>query len=180
MNSKLALWLLIGLGICVAAVLACLLVTVVGVEAAWAAAISGGFVSVVSVVVTREYELKARIREEQSPKKVPIYEEFMQFAQRAVLRPHNQEPLKDEELTKAVVRFTLEFVTWGSDSVLRSFIEFSKSLCTSTTPESCNKAVLSLERLMFDIRRDLGHKNRKLRPKDILGLFTKDTDNRSS
>ncbi|MDU2353332.1 MAG: hypothetical protein E7D92_01810, partial [Anaerococcus sp.] len=64
---------------------------------------------------------------------------------------------------------------WGSDEVVRKWIEIRTSSLNSDSNSINNLFVL--EDIIFLIRKDLGQKNKGLKRGDILSFFINDIDN---
>jgi hypothetical protein len=68
---------------------------------------------------------------------------------------------------------------WGSDEVLKQFYLFRNmalNLPSNSSQEIGGELIIQFEQLLFSIRRDLGHKNNKLKKGTILGLFINDLE----
>jgi hypothetical protein len=132
-------------------------------------------VSVITVVVGRILEKRALIEKEHREQKIPIYMELLGFLFRFLMGEKTGRTPSEKEVLEFVELFNQKFMVWGSDSVLKSWVEYRKHFA-SGEPSDTKTAMLLLEKLIREIRRDLGHKNRNLVPGDILSLFINDID----
>lgn len=138
------------------------------------AAAATGAVSVVSLTISKAYETQTAIRQELRAKKTPIYEGIVETLFRALYAGKlGKQPLSEQDLMKFFAETTERLTIWGSDELVRAFGSF-KQVCAAR-PES-KDVIFSFERLLFAIRRDLGHKNRGLGRGSILRLFVNDID----
>ncbi len=140
-------------------------------------AVSGTImISVFSLIIANLYEKKKIIREEQSEKKRDIYTKFIYFIFDTLFAGELKEKKKtNEEIIAFLVGFMQELIPWGGDQVVNSFVAFRQTTITATDPKS-PLLLLSLEELLFAIRKDLGHSNKGLNKGDILRLFINDVD----
>lgn len=142
-----------------------------GIVAAFAAII----ISLVSLILSKYYERKAEIRKEHRDKKVPIYEEFIHFwfkilfAQKAGEAPPNE-----QDIIKFLNDFTQKLMIWGSDSVVKAFSIFREKLINIDPKNPPTEGMILFEKMLYEIRKDLGHKNKNLKQGDILALFIND------
>lgn len=131
-------------------------------------------VSVFSIVWQRRVERLQRLEEEHREQKVPIYEEFMGLWFRVLFSDKMGEPKPTEhELLKFFKEFTEKLMTWGSDAVIREYSTF-RQMAVDPDAEPGIGQMLQFEKVLFAIRRDLGHKNRELAEGDLLALFVND------
>ena len=142
-----------------------------------ATAIVAGFVavivSIVSVVLSKSYDRKREIEQAQRANKAEIYEALLKFVFGHVfMAQHPDQAPSDAEGFDFFNRFTQRVIVWGSDDVLRQFSKWKFSMNDSDP----NAVVFEMEKLLFAIRKDMGHKNAGLRRGDILRIFTPDIE----
>ncbi|WP_430109287.1 hypothetical protein [Paenibacillus sp. B1-33] len=145
------------------------------VAAALIAASATIVVSVLSVVVAKYYEKKRAIEQEHRNKKIPMYEEFVEFLFKILMNKKLEgEPLTEQEMLKFMSAFTQKLLVWGSDDVV---LHWSKYRMMSINDKSdAMENMFQMEELLYAIRRDTGHKNKKHKKGDILKLFINDID----
>lgn len=151
----------------------------VSAEASVAAAVVAGsatvLVSILSLVVGKLLESRAKVREEHRQKKIPVYEELIEFLFQVLFAQKlGKEPLSETEINQFFAQFTPRLVIWGAGGVIKSFgdmREFSPQLAESERPV---EVMFLYERVLFEIRRDLGHSRTELQKGELLRLFITD------
>jgi len=151
----------------------------VSAQAPVAAAVVAGsatvLVSILSLVLGKFLENRAKLREEHRQKKVPVYEELIAFMFRVLFAQKlGKEPVSEAELNQFFAQFTPRLVIWGAGGVIKSFgdlRELSSQLAESERPV---EVMFLYERVLLEIRRDLGHSATELRKSDLLRLFITD------
>jgi len=139
------------------------------------AALTAVTISVVSLMLSKSYERKADIVKQHREKKVPIYEESINFwFQVFMAEKAGEKPPTEQETIKFLTDFTRHLIVWGSDSVLKSFTIFREFLISDEGKKTPTEGMLLFEQYLFEIRKDLGHKNKDLGRGDILALFIND------
>lgn len=142
------------------------------VAAAIVAASATVLVSVFSVLISKYLEQRAKIVQEIRDKKIPVYEELINFVFKIVKSTKKGDQLAEDEIENFMFNFTQQVIVWGSDSVLQAFYKFKHN---DDSGDGLQVA-LRMEELLLAIRRDLGHDNKGLSQGKILGLFINDFD----
>lgn len=142
-----------------------------------ATAIITGFgavvISIVSVLLSKHYERKRSIEEAQRAKKAEIYEDLLKFVFSHVFASKFPDQVPSEvDGMNFFNTFTQRAIVWGSDDVLKQYARWKFSM---NNPDQ-NSLVFEMEKLFFEIRKDMGHKNAGLRRGDILKIFTPDIE----
>lgn len=134
-------------------------------------------ISVLSLIISKQWEIKKGIQQAQLDRKIPVYEGFMKFWFEKFLKQKTDAPQNyEKEILKFVTEFTQKLMLWGSDRVLKEYCKFRR-LAVHIDPKERPKDIMFLfENLLFAIRRDTGHKNRGFRKGDLLALFLTDVD----
>ncbi len=149
------------------------------------------FVAVIANFGTKIYERRQQIQEEQRAKKAEVYSEFMAFWFRLLTgneagkedapqengkSSDGDEAKKEGELpafqneVEAYLRgFTHQLVAWGSERFIREYVVFKQKITHDT-----GDALLNFEKVLLEIRRDLGYKNKGLNRGDLLKVFLED------
>lgn len=144
------------------------------VAAAIVAAMATVIVTVISVSLGKYYERKRLIEQELRGKKIPMYEEFVEFLFRLLMADKmTGKPMTEKEMMDFFGRFTQKLMVWGSDEVVKQWSSYR--LLLSKGIQSFD-SMFELEKLLFAIRRDTGHKNKNVGRGDLLGLFINDID----
>ena len=71
-----------------------------------------------------------------------------------------------------VLYFSKELTLWGSDKVIKQWIEFRNTDFINSDDK--NEVVYKLGGIIFEIRKDMGHKMKDVKEKDILSMFIND------
>ncbi len=130
-------------------------------------------VSVITVVAGRALEQRALIEKEHRERKIPIYIELLSFLFRFLMGEKTGETPTEKDVFDFVAHFNRDFMVWGADNVLKAWVEFRKNAIVGPS-ENTVGSMLLLEKLIREIRLDLGHKNKNLLDGDILSLFIND------
>lgn len=129
------------------------------------------FISVLSIVLGKVYEAKSLVQKEHREKKVPVYEDLMQFMFRILMSSKTGEAVSEKEMMDFMFSFNQRMMVWGSDEVLASWVAWRKSATSGSEPFGL---MFRYEKLILAIRQDLGHRNKKLDTGDVLSLFIND------
>lgn len=136
-------------------------------------------VSVLTLVLSKQWERRLEIEQEHRKQKLPIYEEFMAFWFKVLLsHKPGMNPVSEEEMVEFFSTFTQKLIVWGSDEVLKEYSTFRRqSYVLAEQPSSAHlEPLLIFEQPLYAIRSDVGHKNRDLKLGDLLALFITDVD----
>jgi hypothetical protein len=148
--------------------------------AAIATASATVLVALVTLMGSRYLEGRANRRQEQQAKRIPVYEKFVAGILDiigATRAPGDRAEPTPENVYPVFGRFTESLVIWGSDDVIREWVDYRAAIFTApgdATPEEQVKSLLLLEDLFLAIRRDLGLRNKSIRRGDILRLWIND------
>ena len=143
------------------------------VEAGIVAGAATILVSVVSVLFSKHLEQKLIIRKEHREKKIPVYEELINFIFRVLYaQKEGQSQISEKELIETYSRLTQNAIIWASDDVVRALHRFRVASLTGS--ENFLPLALAVEDLFFAIRRDLGHKNKDISSGQLLGMVIND------
>ncbi|MFB5761542.1 hypothetical protein [Paenibacillus medicaginis] len=146
------------------------------VAAALIAASATIVVSVLSVVIAKYYEKKRAIELELRNKKIPIYEEFVEFLFKLLMNKKLEgKPMTEQEVLKFMSGFTQKLLVWGSDDVVLQWSKYRNMFVLEDNPDT-RKTMWQMEQLLIAIRKDTGHKNKAYKKGDILKLFINDVD----
>ena len=135
------------------------------------------FASVLTVVLSKVWELKIKNLQENRGKKEPIYEELLSFLFKIVKATKKGETVSEDEMEDFIFNFTEKVMIWGSDDVINAFYNFKKvGANTEISGNSDVKIADAIEELILAVRKDLGHSNNGLNKGKLLGLFIVDYD----
>lgn len=130
------------------------------------AAVATLIVAVVTVVGGKWLERKALIAKELRDKKVPVYEDLIEFIFKVFNETNQGKSTPPDEFSAFFFEFTQRLIIWGSDEVVCKWVAFRRS--TDGEPQVL---LAAMENVLEAIRRDLGHKNSNLKSGDLLSLF---------
>jgi hypothetical protein len=142
-----------------------------------------GFVTVLGsvtvVVYAKRQERKRENEFELRKKKAVVYEEFVEVLFGSIFAVNAQQgPTQQGDPIDDLRKLTRQMVPWAADGVIRKFSNFRRTLLhgANTGHLEQSDTLLLLEGILLEIRKDLGHKNEKLNPGDLLTLFINDLD----
>ncbi|HET7231514.1 MAG TPA: hypothetical protein VFJ16_16005 [Longimicrobium sp.] len=131
-------------------------------------------VSVFTLLVSKLIERKNAIRLQIREKKIPAYEELISTSFKVLYSDKLEgKPMEEKEMLRLLVGATERLVIWGSDEVLLAYRAFRRY---SEQPESSAEILFLWERLMLEIRKDLGHQNVGFERGSLLSLWITDID----
>lgn len=177
--------LLVGLGIGVVAVVIWLWKSIESSDSVVLAAVITGsatvLVSTAGIVLGRRNERKNEFEQRRQEKRIPVYEQFVDFWFRRVLYASKTggEPMNEQELNEFFAAFTRDLMIWGSDNVIMKWSELRNQwsrLSSDRSRDGSIKAMLEFEQLLLAMRRDIGYPETALPPRSLLGLFINDVD----
>lgn len=132
-------------------------------------------ISVFSLIFSKHYEHKRDIRKEHNSKKIPIYEKLINFIFKVLFAEKTGEnPLSEQEIIKFLTEFTPALIIWGDDEVIKSFCLFRDKAVNMASGKSDPNILFFVEELWLTMRKDLGHKDKKIQKGDLLSLFITD------
>ena len=129
-----------------------------------------------SVLLSKYLEIRALVFKEHRDKKIPIYEDLIRFFFRVMFQSKKGKPLSGSEMLNFFEGFVEKVTVWGSDDVVKAFGDFKRRAPEIQAGDDPKEIIFLSEKLLFAIRRDLGHKNKNLKQGDLLSLFIIDID----
>jgi hypothetical protein len=140
------------------------------VAAAIIAASTTVLVSVLSIILAKYFENKRLIEKDIREKKIAVYEKLITYFFKLTAA-------KDKTTIPSIEEFFIDFapgfITWGSDEAIKLWSDFRKTASQSETQST----LLTLEKLLLIIRKDIGHQNTGLANDHvILRAFINDID----
>jgi hypothetical protein len=143
-----------------------------GVAAALIAATATVLISVVSLILQRRWEQRRAIEEAQREHKRVVYVEFIDFLFRSATDPPGE-----AEIERFIKEFSPKLILWGGEAVLSEYGAFRATAIPETEEAAVNAEILfAFERVLYAVRRDLGHPDKDLRRGDLLRLYINDVD----
>jgi hypothetical protein len=127
-------------------------------------------VALIGFFTNKSIEHKRSIEKAMRPKKLELYDEYIKFLFRVFNgKKVDNEPTK-EEMTKFFVEKNPFIVTYASNGVIEKMGKMRPKLSNTET------AMFTIEDLLLEMRKDLGHTKRGFKQGDILRLFINDVD----
>lgn len=141
-------------------------------------AIIGGTITISSFFITRYLERKKAIELEIRNKKIPIYEEFVEFYFSVMFKNKTDDEITTEEMIKFFQQFNQKAIIWFPDHILKSYIDWKNNLTKFSANQgiSLKEIILHQEQFMNQIRKDIGHNNKNLVEGSISSLYINDFD----
>ncbi len=139
----------------------------------------GGTVTIVVAIISsslaKYLEHNNSTKADLRTQKIPVYREFIEFTLKTVLVNIKEGKDNESEAVSFFQNFTPRLTLWASDDVLKSYLNFKNS-STTHLQDGNNKILLEFEKIVYAMRKDLGYKNKKLLPGDILKMFIADPE----
>jgi hypothetical protein len=157
-----------------------------------ATAIVTGFAAVVVATVStffgRFLERRQANERAQQERRIPVYEDFIRGLLQlfgATVAPAQRQEMTEERIFEVLGTFTEKAVVWGSDDVLRAWVEYRYAALAHAAdtdedqekdqdPDDEHAVLYRMEDLLLAFRSDLGLSNKKLRRGDLLRLWVND------
>lgn len=134
-------------------------------------------VSVISVLAAKRSERMSEIRRDQRDKKIQVYEKLIGFWFKMLTASSlGEDPLTEIDMRKFFVEFTKELIPWGGDGVVKAFSDWKVEASKLEDGTVTKHSFTLFERLLLEIRKDLGHANKNFIEGDILRIFINDYD----
>ena len=134
-------------------------------------------VSVISVIFSKRQEQRVAIENQLREKKVPVYEEIINFIFRITFAEKlSKKQPSEKEMIKFFADTTRDLVIWGSHDMIKAFSEFREELVRLFDKhDNAPWAIVAcVEDLLIAIRNDLGHKHKNIQRGEILRLYITD------
>jgi hypothetical protein len=132
--------------------------------------------ALLGAVITFAGNLQIQIRNEQKPKKTEIYDKLIRlFFDFLLAQKLGRKPKTEEELIQTFADITPNLILWASDDVLRLYEEFQQ-MASSKTQYPSKNSIFTFGQILIAIRKDLGHQNKKIDERLILGTFINDIE----
>lgn len=134
--------------------------------------------ALLGTLLTVRDNLRIQDRSAQAPMKAEIYDKLIKYIFDATIPTPGREPVSKESLAGIQADITPELILWGSDDVLKLFMEFRQAGFIQTEcPEkkASEGLILLLGQILVAIRKDLGYENQKISELSILRTFISDS-----
>lgn len=127
--------------------------------------------SVFVVIKSKQAEHRRDIENDLRKQKAPIYEEFSSFLFKILASAKTGEAVTEDEMFQFLVDFNRKLIVWGADNVIKEWSNF-KRVSETDNPPVMN--LLVIEKILYAIRADMGHKNKGMGQGDLLAIFIND------
>ena len=132
-------------------------------------AILTSFFSLISVIISKVVEFRQNKKMYLYEKKEKAYSVFIEIVYKIIESIKKEEEYSDKEMLEDVLYFSKELTLWGSGKVIKQWIEFRNTDFINSDDK--NEVVYKLGGIIFEIRKDMGHKMNDVKEKDILSMF---------
>lgn len=142
-------------------------------------AIIGSSVTILGYFISRYLEKKKLIEQQIREQKLPAYDEFLEFIFKILKNSKNNKKLTDKELIDLFYSLNKKSILWLSDNSLKAYKEWrikSLSITENNSRTAGIEMMALLEKMLYEFRKDIGHKNEDLKTGDLLSLFINDWD----
>ena len=126
---------------------------------------------IVAVMLTHYWTNKREVRASHRLRQSEVYKDFVENTIVKLMQEAHDEQIQQQtinDLQHYIIHFVGTLIIWGSSSVIHAYRHFQKSV--GYDPEML---ISSLEDLLKEIRKDLGHKDKDLKQYDLYNLFLK-------
>lgn len=130
-----------------------------------------GTLSIFSLMLSKFFEYKQTTRRYLYEKREKPYEDFISMMYRLQGNTNGLQEYTQKEMVKDIAEFSQSLTMWGSNKVIKKWINFREKLLDG---ENGAENLFLLEDIVFEIRKDMGQKNKGLKVGDILSFFVND------
>ncbi len=141
------------------------------------AALGAILVAITSSFITKIWERRKIIEQEQLRQKIQLYDEFISFWVKDLLTWKSEGPkIIQDKSNKFFINFIPKLIIWGSDKFIKDYYDFLMVFTSPSeeSPIAIFQKMLIYEKLLYSIRLELGYKNQGLKETDLLSLFITD------
>ena len=139
-----------------------------------AVALIAGSFTIISYFITRYLDRKKNVEQLIREKKVPVYEEFINYVTKLLIDPK----VDEIEMAEFLKNFNQKAVVWLTDESLKAYIEWVKyareERPVSTDDNDYINNLILMENLLLQFRKDIGHNKKLLSKGDLLTIFIND------
>ncbi|SET44192.1 hypothetical protein [[Clostridium] polysaccharolyticum] len=131
---------------------------------------------VISSIVSKIFEYKFNVKKFLYEKREAPYQQYINMVFKILEQVQNQNDFNQEESQKLISDFSKELILWGSNDVIRKWLNYRK-IAFDNQPSDNFAILYAMEEIIFAIRKDFGHQKYffgKLKKNDILSIFIND------
>lgn len=140
-------------------------------EAVIVVALITGTLSLLGIVISNIIEYRQNTKRYLYEKKEEAYSQFIEMVYK-LQQTQKDGNISEREMVTDLISFSKKLTLWGSDEVIKKWIEIRTLSLTSDNNSIDNLFII--EDIIFIIRKDLGQKNKGLKKGDILSFFIND------
>ena len=133
------------------------------------------FIAIVTLLVTKHLEKKALIEKEIRDNKIPIYNEFVKLYYENMMAQKTGKSMPQQELVRRTGEIVFGVMLWGPDSIIQKFHALQRQIYS--VDKDHKKTLDLLGDFLLAVRFDLGHDNKGISKRTLLGMFVTDIDN---
>jgi hypothetical protein len=132
---------------------------------------------VIALVIGKSLDIKREIKQQQRTQKMEFYEEFLKewFDFLSKLTDQKSRKIPEREVNKFIVETGRKLILRSGKHVIDEYIEFRYPPDLSEDKIGYYYLV-QFERLLFEIRKELGYSKKELRQYDLLSLYVTDIE----
>lgn len=144
------------------------------VDAVIIVALLSATVTIVSMVVAKVTEYRQTTKRYLYSKREEPYTNYIEVVYKLREMTDKVGGYPEREMINDLVKISKGLTLWGSNRVVRKWIKFRTNSVNKQLSPTEN--LLVLEDIIFDIRRDMGHRKGLLKKGDMLKFFINDVD----
>lgn len=127
---------------------------------------------VISSIISKIIEYRQKTKRYLYEKKEEPYMEFIEMIYKIQKQTKEGTRSSNQEIINDISSFSQKLTLWGSNKVIKKWLCFREKSLSSIENSADN--LFLLEEIIFEIRKDMGQKNRGLDKGDILSFFVND------
>ncbi|AOH39185.1 hypothetical protein [Dialister pneumosintes] len=127
---------------------------------------------VISSIVSKVIEYRQNTKRYLYEKREQPYVEFIEMVYKLQENVKKNRKYTEKEMLEDVFSFSKKLILWGSNDVIRKWLNFREISQIENRNPMDN--IFMLEEIIFEIRKDMGQKKGGLKQGDILAFFVND------
>lgn len=124
---------------------------------------------ILSSIIAKRIDYKKAREAYLAQKREEPYGKFVEMVYKIQQNSKGTEKYSQEEMINDMLSFSQEITLWGSPKVAKKWVEFREN---GANPDYAKKNLFVLEKIMNEMRKDLGMK--KMKKGELLGFFVND------
>lgn len=126
----------------------------------------------ISSIVSKVIEYRQNTKRYLYEKREQPYVEFIEMVYKLQENVKKNRKYTEKEMLEDVFSFSKKLILWGSNDVIRKWLNFREISQIENRNPMDN--IFMLEEIIFEIRKDMGQKKGGLKQGDILAFFVND------